>query len=133
MWPIAIRTCLVLVAVSGFAHHADAQNFSCRIGTQAACLDYGDTVCSSSGMCVDRDAECFDRFQCDFQGFTCRSNLTECADDYDRLASDYNGLLRNSQNLADDYQRLGDEIATTSRCVQNAETIEEARYCVRGN
>ena len=63
------------------------QSFTCRIGQDAACLDWGDTVCSSSGMCVDANAACFDAYQCDYKGFTCKSNVDECVEAARRIVS----------------------------------------------
>ena len=81
------------------ASPALGQDFSCRIGTQPACLDYSDKVCSSSGMCVDQNAACFDKYQCDNEGFTCKSNVTECIATHDKL-------LRENNTLVDDYNDL---------------------------
>lgn len=88
---------------------AHAQSFSCRFGTQPACLDSGDTVCSWLGKCVDEDAVCFEPYQCDYEGFTCRSNLTDCADDYEDLADDYNNLVRDAREMATEFDRLTSE------------------------
>ncbi len=55
---------LILMAALAVASPALGQSFSCRIGTQPACLDYGDKICSSSVKCVDSNAACFDSYQC---------------------------------------------------------------------
>lgn len=96
------------------------QNFSCRFGTQGACLDYGDTICSSLGKCVDANAKCFASYQCDYEGFTCKSNLTDCAEEYDalqtrynRLVDDYNDLLEDSQNMRAAFQSALDDLEAT--------------------
>lgn len=84
---------LILMAALAVASPALGQSFSCRIGTQPACLDYGDQVCSSSGKCVDSDAACFDSYQCGYEGFTCKSNVTECVDAHDELLRKHNALV----------------------------------------
>lgn len=104
----------VLVALSvALAAPASAQNFSCRFGTRPACLDFGDTVCSSMGRCVNTNAVCFDSFQCDFEGFTCRSNVTACIAERDdlrrrhnNLVIDYNDLLGRHNDLVRNHNRL---------------------------
>lgn len=105
-----------VVVAASFGHPAHAQNFSCGIGDRGACLGFGDTVCSSQGRCVNRDALCFDRYQCDYEGFTCQSNVTACVqdynfllDDHNRLVRDYNDLLEGRDRLADDYNELLDD------------------------
>ena len=122
-----------------------AQSFSCSIGKKAACLDYGDKVCSTFAKCVDQKAACFDQFQCNYEGFTCKSNVTKIASKYDDLVEDYNRLVRSKKSLAEDY----DELLSTSRsllaqyeemksdaeayeqCVRLANNLEEARDCQR--
>jgi hypothetical protein len=64
---------------------------------RGACLGYGETVCSSSGMCVHQNAACFDSYQCNYEGFTCKSNVTECAEAHDVL-------LRTHNELVDDFK-----------------------------
>jgi hypothetical protein len=99
---------LVLIPTSVSAQ----QGFSCSYGDRGACLGFGDTVCSSSGMCVDQNAACFDKYQCNFEGFTCKSNVTECAEAHDKLlgenntlVDEYNGLLRKHKELATDLMK----------------------------
>ena len=95
------------------------QGFSCSYGDRGACLGFGDTVCSSSGMCVDQNAACFDKYQCDYEGFTCKSNVTECVAAYDKLlgenntlVDEYNGLLKKHKELATELacpaEKMGD-------------------------
>lgn len=136
---------------------ASARNFSCRIGTEPACLDYGDTVCSSQGMCVDRNASCFDSYQCNYEGFTCKSNVTNCVEEHDDLARRFNDLLsenedlvrrfnnllseneelvRKHNDLVDDYEELRGAAETLQRqnqnfrdCVSYASTLNEAQNC----
>ena len=150
-WFIA---CLVVMAAP-----VSAQNFSCRIGTDPACLNYGDTICSSGGQCVDRDAACFNSYQCDFEGFTCKSNVTECVrvydqllvthnelvDDFNRLQDGYNDLRDDHDTLTDDYRAMlveHDSVLTMQRrltgalddieaCLDRASTLQEAQFCRR--
>ncbi|KPP83624.1 MAG: hypothetical protein HLUCCO07_16305 [Rhodobacteraceae bacterium HLUCCO07] len=112
-----------------FVSPALGQSFSCRIGTQPACLDYGDTVCSSGGMCVDQNAACFDSYQCDYEGFTCKSNVTECVDAH-------NVLLRKHNNLVDDFnanleiaERMAARLDDIETCLIYASTLEDAKLC----
>src|SRR5690606_30118732 len=91
---------LILMLALTFASPTFSQNFSCRIGTQPSCLDYGDKVCSSGGKCVDSNAACFDSYQCGYEGFTCKSNVTECVDAHDRLLRKHNDLVEDfNKNL----------------------------------
>ena len=87
-----MRLPILLLALT-LASPALGQDFSCRIGTQPACLDYGDKVCSSRGMCVDQNSACFDQNQCNYEGFTCKYNVTECADAHDTLLRKHNDLV----------------------------------------
>lgn len=119
------------------------QSFSCNFGARPACLGFGETVCSSSGMCVDQNAACFDRYQCNFEGFTCRSNVTECVDRNERLlrehsdlVRDYNALLSTHNDLVGEYnrnlaltRRLRNELADVETCLTLASTLGDARLC----
>ena len=130
---------------------ASAQSFSCRIGTRAACLDYGDTVCSSLGKCVDSSSVCFDQYQCNYEGFTCKSNVSDCIKEYDDLLSrhntlidDYNELFRQQKHLVDEYeasleeyQNLSETFLETKQrlqeltaCVEMASSTSEAEQCL---
>ena len=131
MWRLAVAATLAAAAVP-----AQAQSFSCPFGKDPACLDYGDQVCSSMGMCVDQNAACFDKYQCDHQGFTCKSNLSDCADDYNALLADHEELLRTHNALVDDYNNLlGTAKAAQSdlddirECLRYAQDVEDARHC----
>lgn len=120
-----------------------AQNFSCLIGDRGACLGYGETVCSSTGKCVNQNAQCFDSYQCNYEGFTCRSNVTECVDTYEALlrthntlVDDYNDLLANRDALRSDMQGLlgvvGDlenDLQDVETCLIYATTVDQARLC----
>ena len=144
-----MRLPILLLALT-LASPALGQDFSCRIGTQPACLDYGDTVCSSSGMCVDQKAACFDKYQCDYEGFTCKSNVTECIAAHDKLlrenntlVDDYNGLLKKHKDLAadfdetleaaralkSDYDHVKSSLDDMESCLIIASTFEAAKLC----
>ena len=155
---LAVGTAILLFALS--QPGVSQQSFTCGFSGRPACLDYGDTVCSSLGKCVANDAVCFEPYQCDYEGFTCRSNLTDCAQDYEDLVDEYNDLLRDARSLATDYdnlaadyerlrsdyseaQQLGEELADDVRdlrrsqddaiyCIENAGTLSEAQDCAYG-
>lgn len=108
-----------------------AQSFTCGYGKDPACLSFGDQVCSSGGMCVDRNAACFDTYQCNYEGFTCKSNVTDCAESYDKLlkthndlVDDYNDLLSKARSQSEDYETL-------RSCVDLATTLQDAQFCRR--
>ena len=69
-----------------------SQSFSCPIGTNPSCLDYGTKLCSSSGKCVDSSAKCFSSMTC-LGGFVCQSDYDECTNKYNSLVNDYNDLI----------------------------------------
>jgi hypothetical protein len=123
-----IRAGAILAAMVAMAGTADAEDFSCSFG-QGACLQYGDTVCSSGGKCVQQDAQCFSPLTCGYGGFVCKSDLDDLqtkarslATDYDELVNKYNSLVDSSQELAESYDRA-------KRCVRDAATLEEAQEC----
>ena len=133
------------------------QSFSCSFGKTAACLDYGDKVCSSMGKCVSDDAVCFSSFTCGYGGFVCKSTLEDLADDYDELVSDYNNLRNKCNNIVDDYndavsrhsdlvddyndlnsnyksilnrlESKQDELFEYRNCVESSNTLAEALRC----
>ncbi|ACM03923.1 hypothetical protein [Cereibacter sphaeroides] len=141
---------VILLGVLSMATPVMGQSFSCSMGARPACLGFGETVCSSSGMCVNQNSACFDRYQCNFEGFTCRSNLTECVDRYERLLREHNDLVRDynalladhrtllstHNDLVDEYnqnlaitRRLRSELADVETCLILARTLEDARLC----
>ena len=123
-----MRLPILLLALT-LASPALGQDFSCRIGTQPACLDYGDKVCSSRGMCVDQNSACFDQYQCNYEGFTCKSNVTECVEAHD-------ALLRKHNDLVDDFNKnlkiakdMASRLDDIESCLIYASTLEAARLC----
>jgi predicted secreted Zn-dependent protease len=132
---------LILIGVSG---PTSGQSFTCRIGQTAACLDWGNKVCSSNGKCVSNSASCFDSYQCDYQGFACKSAVNDCVTSHDRLVRDYNELLANFKTLRESHgelqsdfdslqwqklelQRKHDALDT---CLRYAGTLDDAQSCL---
>jgi hypothetical protein len=125
-----VRQVLALVFLAFLqAEGATGQSFSCPIGREPACLDYGDRV-------VDQSAACFDTYQCNYEGFTCKSHLTDCASNYDSLQNEYNALVDKHNELIRDFNSIRDaslKMDETLRdmqdCVYQARTAEDARAC----
>ena len=123
-----MRGLIVMLALA-LTTPAHGQNFSCRIGTQPACLEYSDKVCSSSGKCVDNNAACFDSYQCGYEGFTCKSNVTECVNAHDKLQRKHNELVddfNKNLKIAKDLALRLDDVET---CLIYATTLEAAKRC----
>lgn len=142
-----------------FASNVSAygDTFSCSYGKRAACLDYGDKVCSSFSKCVSNDAVCFDSYTCNYKGFICKSKFDNLADEYDGLLSKckniaaehddlvdkYDGLLSKCRNLTAEHDDLVDEYDDLLRkykkavseyeelqsCISDASTLDEAKNC----
>lgn len=123
-----MRLPILLVALT-LASPALSQNFSCRIGTQPSCLDYGDTVCSSHGMCVDRNSACFDQYQCNYAGFTCKSNVTECVEAHDALLRSHNDLIEDFNQNLEIAREMATRLDDVETCLIYASTLEDARLC----
>lgn len=130
---IALSVLLIFAAASPISAQ---QSFSCPYGTRAACLDYGDQVCSSLGKCVDEDAQCFSSYTCNYQGFVCKSDYEAAVDEYNgllnrfnALTDEYNTLLRRHNENVDDYNDLLGRHTEMTSCLSYADTIEEARNC----
>lgn len=102
--------------------NAYGDNFSCPIGRQGACLDYGDKVCSSRGKCVNENAECFDSFTCNYKGFICKAKFDDLADDCKKLADDHDTLVNEYNALLSRYKRL-------SSCLSLARTMKDVQTC----
>lgn len=119
----------ILLAVLTFASPALGQSFSCRMGAQPACLDYGDKVCSSSGMCVDQNAACFDKYQCNYEGFTCKSNVTECVAAHDDLLRKHNQLVDDFNENLGIAKRMAARLDDIESCLIYASTLDAAKLC----
>jgi len=111
------------------ATSAQAQSFSCGIGKQAACLDYGDKVCSSYAKCVDQNAACFDQYQCDFGGFTCKSYVSDCADNLSDIAGKYDDVVYKNNELRELIKELTARIDELEFCLSLADDLEDAQSC----
>lgn len=122
-----------------------AQSFTCGIGQQAACLDYGDKVCTRYGKCVDEDASCFAPYTCGISNkFVCKSDLDDCAQSHDTLMRDYETLLRTARETQDahneivrKYNALVEEMREMNEaqddlktCVRSAFDLSEAKDCL---
>mgnify|MGYP001767189247 CR=1 FL=1 len=123
-----MRVSIAAIALT-LAAPAMGQSFSCRIGTEPACLGYGDTVCSSRGMCVDRNAACFDQYQCNYEGFTCKSNVTECAQAHDKLLRTHNELVDDFNENLEISRRMAKRLDDIESCLLFASTLEDAKSC----
>lgn len=126
----------LLVAVVFTASPGSGQVFECRMGQDAACLDWGETVCSNQGMCVDKNSACFDTYQCDYKGFACKSAVDECVKAHDSIVEDYNTLLADYETLrteggklAESHEKLQLELMELKYCLAYASTFEEAQFC----
>lgn len=128
---IILKAILFAAGLSLVSSAAVAQSFSCRGGTQPACLDYGAKVCSSFSKCVSDDAVVFDRYQCDYKGFVCKSALDEVVTKHDEIVEDYNRMLREKNELIDQYNTLAEKSRNMVNCVRNATTVEDAQSCLR--
>jgi len=125
-----MKPALIFLALTVFPGSTFGQSFSCRIGQDAACLEWGDTVCSSGGKCVSDSAACFDTYQCDYQGFACKSEVQDCVAAHDQLASDYNSLLQDFETLKRDVRGLESARDDAETCLLFAATLEEAKACL---
>ena len=125
IWHILIVYLSVQINLSAYG-----DTFSCNFGTQPACLDYGDKVCSSYSKCVSSDAVCFDAYTCNYQGYICKSVFQDLADDYDELVNKYNRLLEDHQNNIDKYNSLVSKSNDQMACLSAASTIDDVRNCL---
>ncbi len=107
------------------------QGFSCSYGDRGACLGFGDTVCSSSKMCVDQNAACFDKYQCDYEGFTCKSNVTECVEAHDTLLRKHNDLIDDFNENLEIAKDMAARLDDIESCLIYASTLEAARLCAQ--
>ncbi|MBS4010654.1 MAG: hypothetical protein KGZ72_07855 [Roseovarius sp.] len=105
------------------------QGFSCSYGDRGACLGFGDTVCSSRGMCVDQNAACFDSNQCNYEGFTCKSNVTECVEAHDSLLRKHNDLVEDFNDNLKIAKEMASRLDDVEICLIYASTLEAAKRC----
>lgn len=126
----------LFLALATLCGPATAQSFQCRAGQDAACLDWGETVCTNSGKCVSESAACFDSYQCDYKGFACKSDVDQCVEAHDEVVKDYNALLADHETLrtagrelAESHDKLLSELREMRDCLNYASTIEDAQSC----
>lgn len=105
------------------------QGFSCSYGDRGACLGFGETVCSSSGKCVNENAACFDSYQCNYEGFTCKSNVTECAEAHDTLLKKHNDLVDDFNENLEIARGMAARLEDAETCLIYASTLEDAKLC----
>ena len=99
--------------------------FTCPTGTEAACIETGDRICSGSTKCVDVNASCFDDFPCSAEeGFVCGSEFDAALNDHERSTEKYDQLVKENVDLRQ--ERLD-----RKNCVLNATGLIEAQKCVR--
>ena len=124
MMPVYLAQSVFALAVVGSitTSVASAQSFSCPIGREPACLDYGDRV-------VDQSAACFDTLQCDYEGFTCKSHVTSCAADYEALLQKHNALVDDYNALLEASQARETAAGDLRDCLYRAETNDDVRRC----
>lgn len=120
-----IATVLIPTGVSA------QQGFSCSYGDRGACLGFGETVCSSGGMCVDQNAACFDKYQCNYEGFTCKSNVTECAEAHDTLLEKHNDLIDDFNENLEIAKGMAARLDEIEGCLIYASTLEDAKLCAQ--
>jgi len=123
-----ITTLLVMLALIP-SSAISQQGFSCSYGDRGACLGYGDTVCSSRGMCVDQNSACFDQNQCNYEGFTCKSNVTECVEAHDALLRKHNDLVDDFNENLEIARGMATRLDGVETCLIYASTLEGAKLC----
>jgi len=99
--------------------------FTCPAGTEPACIEAGDRVCSSGTKCVEINTTCFDDFPCGAEeGFVCGSEYDAALNDHKRSTEKYDQLVKENVDLRQ--ERLD-----RKNCVLNATELTEAQKCVR--
>lgn len=88
------------------------QSFSCPIGREPACLEYGAKVCSSLAKCVDESASCFRSSTCDYNGFMC--------------VSDHDDYVKKAKAMASAYDDF-------KSCVARSSDMDGVQSCVRSD
>lgn len=112
---------LLLLSPAKFAYGTD---FSCPFGTNGACLDFGDKVCSRSAKCVDDDAACFSAYTCGF------GNEFVCKSEYEDLVNEYDDLVRRHNDLVDELARLQRKQSDVESCISYSSSLDEAQNCI---
>jgi len=122
---LTLAFAVLLLPTGGIAQ----QGFSCSYGDRGACLGFGETVCSSSGMCVDQNAACFDTYQCNYEGFTCKSNVTECVEAHDALLQEHNDLIDSFNKNLEVAKEIATRLDDIETCLIYANTLAAAKLC----
>jgi hypothetical protein len=116
---------LVILMVLSLASLGARADFSCPAGTNAACLEEGDSVCPVSAKCVGYDAVCLQADSCDSaRGFICGSEYDALVTNHENVVAQYNQLISENVDLRE--TRLQQK-----NCVINAQSLKEAIRCVR--
>jgi hypothetical protein len=122
-----LAACVLAIALGSAPSFAE--DFTCYSG-RGACLNYGDTVCSSGAKCVADDAVCFDAYTCGYGGFVCKSGMDELASKFDALAVRFNDLLDSSKAVSAEFDDLAEKQRRARDCVASAGSLEEAQGCI---
>ena len=126
-----LKKCLPAVIVFLASSVGWSGDFSCPLGTDGACLDWGDKVCSSFSKCVDKNASCFSEYTCGFQNeFVCKSDLDAVVTKYDELVRKFNRLVNEHDELIRKFNRLVDKHDELETCVSTSETLSAAKRCL---
>jgi len=116
---------LILLVILLWVPALSWSEFSCPDGTEAACIETGDRVCSANTKCVDNNATCFDDFPCSAgEGFVCGTEYDAALNDHKRSTEQYDQLVKENVSLRQ--ERLD-----RKNCVLNATGLIEAQKCVR--
>ena len=135
--------CGLYLLSTGLTNISNAESFSCPLGSDPACLDYGAVVCKSMAKCVSDDAVCFESFQCGYQGFVCKSKLDDAIEEYENIyrqakfLEKENATFRNEliniesefTNARDESDKLKREFSELSLCVESAATLHDTKSC----
>ena len=99
-------------------------DFSCPIGTEAACMEQDDKICPSSARCVATASVCFEEYACDADdGYVCASRYDEATEENTELVGKYNEMTSKHNDLLN-------KTSGKERCVIMSETLEEAKRCI---
>lgn len=107
-----ILSAVVLVLVSSSSSGLAQQSFSCPIGREPACLEYGAKVCTSFSKCVEESASCFRPSTCDYNGFMC--------------VSDHDDYVKKAKAMASAYDDF-------KACVARSSDMESVQSCIRSD
>ena len=116
------RFCVLLISLLSFGVLAD---FTCPDGTEAACLESGDSVCPEYAKCVEADVVCLEKDSCDSErGFICGADYDVMLGDFEETVEQYNQLIIENVDLRA-------KALEQRNCVINAQSVKAAIQCVR--